>query len=268
MMKIAFQTLATPNWTWEHTLHEAKRLGFDGIELRGVEGEMYLPRARPFLPENLEQTIRGLEEHGLEICCLDTSCSFHQPDKYDDAIQEGKDSIDLAVKLKTPFIRVFGDRLPQEVTAQDTIASIAAGLTELGRYAEGTGVTVLLETHGDINHYTVITAILEQTASTAVGVLWDFEHPYLHGEEPEATWAQLARYIKHTHVKDAIKHETGKTLTLIGEGEVPVARIIGLLKNNGYNGWLSLEYEKKWVPTLEEPEVSLPAYMAFIQKYL
>lgn len=32
-MKIAFQTLATPNWTWEHTLYEAKRMGYDGIEL-------------------------------------------------------------------------------------------------------------------------------------------------------------------------------------------------------------------------------------------
>lgn len=50
-MKIAFQTLASPNWSWEQTLNAAAQLGYDGIELRGVEGEMYLPRARPFYPK-------------------------------------------------------------------------------------------------------------------------------------------------------------------------------------------------------------------------
>jgi sugar phosphate isomerase/epimerase len=265
-MKIAFQTLASPQWSWEQTLNEAEQLGYDGIELRGVEGEMYLPRARPFLPENIEQTLLDLKQKGLEICCLDTSCSFHNEDEYNAAIQEGKDSIDLAAKLQTPYIRVFGDLIPESASEADTVKRIAAGLTKLGSYAEGTSVTVLLETHGDINNYRIIKDILDQTGSSSVGILWDFEHPYLHGEEPEMTYAQLSPYIKHTHVKDAIKGDDGKKLCLIGDGDVPVPRIVSILKENGYTGWLSLEYEKKWAPYLEEPEVSLPAYMSYIKK--
>jgi sugar phosphate isomerase/epimerase len=268
-MKIAFQTLATPDWTWEQTLNEAKRMGYDGIELRGMEGEMYLPKARPFLPENIEQSILEIDRLELEICCLDTSCSFHDVSRIVPTIQEGKDYIDLAVKLKAPYIRVFGDLIPLSVSKAQVIAQIAAGLTELGQYAENKGVTVLLETHGDINNYQIIQDIFAQSSSSAIGLLWDFGHPFFNHEEPEVTYRELAPYIKHTHVKDAKLLPVGHELCLIGEGDVPVSRMVSILKQNGYTGWYSLEFEKKWYPDLlEEPEVSLPSYMDFMKKLI
>jgi sugar phosphate isomerase/epimerase len=268
IVKIAFQTLACPDWSWERILDEAQRMGYDGIEMRGLQGEMYLPKAAPFRPDRLDETKADLRRRGLSICCLDSSCSFHDPAKTDTALEEGRQYIDLAVKLEVPFIRVFGDLLPSHVDRAVTVSRIAAGLTELGRYAEGKGVTVLLETHGDIHNAEIIQSIFARTESAAVGLLWDFEHPYLHGEEPETTFGQLSGYIKHTHVKDAKKLPEGKKLCLIGDGDVPVANIIALLKENGYQGWLSLEYEKKWVPDLEEPEVSLPAFMAYVKNII
>ncbi|WP_274653332.1 sugar phosphate isomerase/epimerase family protein [Paenibacillus humicola] len=267
-MKIAFQTLACPDWEWAKIVQEARRMGYDGIELRGINGEMYLPKAPPFLEENIAQTMAGLREAGLAICCLDSSCAFHDPQKWEGAVQEGCDYIDLAVKLGVPFVRVFGDALPEREEQAVTLERIAKGLTVLGRYAEGKGVTVLLETHGDIRSVKLIKAIFAQTDSGAVGLLWDFEHPYLHGEEPEVTFGELSAYIKHTHVKDAKRLPDGKKLCLIGEGDVPVARMIRILRENGYDGWLSLEFEKKWAPYLEEPEVSLPAFRAFCERQL
>ncbi|TVY10211.1 sugar phosphate isomerase/epimerase family protein [Paenibacillus cremeus] len=267
-MKVAFQTLACPNWTWETIVQEAHRLGYDGIEIRGIEGEMYLPKARPFLPENVDRTMAQLQEHGLEICCLDTGCSFHAEDKFESAIKEGRETIDLAVKLGVPYIRVFGDKLPDPERKEATVAQVADGLEQLGRYAEGKGVTVLLETHGDFNRHDLISEVLGRTSSPAIGVLWDFEHPYMHGESVQDTYDHLARHIKHTHVKDARNVDGVKQLCLIGDGEVPMADIVRILQERGYTGWLSLEYEKKWVPTLEEPEVSLPAYIQYITNLL
>ncbi|MFC4777014.1 sugar phosphate isomerase/epimerase family protein [Paenibacillus sp. GCM10023252] len=269
-MKIAFQTLACPNWDWDTTLQQAAAMGYDGIELRGVEGEMFLPRARPFLPEHIEGTIQQLRQMKLELCCLDTSSAFHDADRYDAAIAEGRAYIDLAGKLGVPYIRVFGDAIPDPAEAAATIRRIAAGLTELGQYAEGTGVTVLLETHGDISNYSVIQEILSLTSSSSIGLLWDFEHPFTHGEDPAVTYRELSPYIKHTHVKDArIDDQGSKQLTLIGEGSVPVSAIVQFMKQGGYDGWLSLEYEKKWFPdNLEEPEVSLPAYIAYMRSLL
>jgi sugar phosphate isomerase/epimerase len=267
-MKVAFQTLACPDWNWEQVVSEAHRLGYDGIEIRGIDGEMYLTKARPFLPEHIEETKAQLKEKGLEICCLDTSCAFHAVDRFEQAIVEGKDSIDLAARLGVPYIRVFGDKILDSEPKEEVIARVAHGLEELGRYAEGKGVMVLLETHGDFNSHEIIISVFKQTKSEAVGLLWDFEHPFMHGEAAADTYNHLSSYIQHTHVKDAKNVNGEKQLCLIGDGEVPVPEIVSMLKQGGYTGWLSLEYEKKWVPTLEEPEVSLPAYISYIKKIL
>src|SRR3954467_11559710 len=41
---IAFSTLGCPAWGWNKILDQADRLGYAAIELRGVAGEMDLPR--------------------------------------------------------------------------------------------------------------------------------------------------------------------------------------------------------------------------------
>lgn len=41
-MKIAFPTLGCPDWNWEDIMVAAKDLGYDGIELRGIEHQMVL----------------------------------------------------------------------------------------------------------------------------------------------------------------------------------------------------------------------------------
>ena len=39
-MKKAFTTLGNPNWDFDKTLREAAAMGFDAIDIRGVEGKM------------------------------------------------------------------------------------------------------------------------------------------------------------------------------------------------------------------------------------
>ena len=47
-MKIAFSTVGCPEWSWNDIYIMAKDLGYNGIELRGLENEMNLLKARPF----------------------------------------------------------------------------------------------------------------------------------------------------------------------------------------------------------------------------
>jgi sugar phosphate isomerase/epimerase len=266
-MKIAFSTLACPNWSWEQIIDNAARLGYHGIELRGVEGEMVLPKARPFLPEAIEQTMADLKERGLDICSLDTSCSFHAESKFAASLKEGSDTIELAQKLGVPYVRVFGDRIPPSEERDTVLDRIARGLDELGRLAEGTGVTVLLETHGDIHHSELVLDIFSRIKSQSVGLLWDFEHPFMAGEAPAVTYERLRHLIKHVHVKDAYRNGEEKVCCAVGEGIVPVLEMIRLLQNDGYEGWYSLEYEKKWKDYLEEPEISLPAFINYLKSH-
>ena len=34
---------------------------------------------------------------------------------------------------------------------------------------------------------------------------------------------------------------------------------------DGYDGYFSFEWEKKWVPDLEEPEIAFPAYAEYMR---
>ncbi|MBB6736056.1 sugar phosphate isomerase/epimerase, partial [Cohnella sp. CBP 2801] len=67
-MKISFSTLACPDWSWERVLAEASRLGYDGIELRIVDGELDLPSSPRFRPERIGETLEQLEAAGLVVC--------------------------------------------------------------------------------------------------------------------------------------------------------------------------------------------------------
>lgn len=267
-MKISFTTLSCPDWPWERILDEASRLGYDGIEIRGVEGEMYLNRARPFLPHNLSHTKRLLKERGLAICCLDTSCVFHDRSTYSTYLQEGKDAVDLAYQMEVPYIRVFGNNVPEGQDESEIIDMVADALSELGVYAKDRGVSVLIETHGDFARTDRLLKVLEKVDCDCVGVLWDINHPYKTFKEPvEQTYARLKGYIKHTHIKDSLGWGRDARLCMVGKGDVPVTRCVELLSQNGYKGWLSLEWEKKWHPELEEPKIALEEYIRYAKKY-
>ena len=60
------------------------------------------------------------------------------------------------------------------------------------------------------------------------------------------------------HVKDARRRDDGWELVPLGEGEVPVRESLAALRAAGYDGWLTVEWEKRWHPELAEPEVALP----------
>lgn len=60
----------------------------------------------------------------------------------------------------------------------------------------------------------------------------------------------------------------GHELCLTSEGDVPLREILACLQAGGYDGCLTLEWEKMWVPALPEPEVAFSAYAAFMRRIL
>lgn len=62
--------------------------------------------------------------------------------------------------------------------------------------------------------------------------------------------------------------QDGYRYVLMGEGDVPVLEILRRLKQMGYGGYLSLEWEKGWHPELEPPEIAIPDYIRKMKGYL
>jgi sugar phosphate isomerase/epimerase len=87
-------------------------------------------------------------------------------------------------------------------------------------------------------------------------------------EPPGQTHAALGRWIRHTHLKDSLPASGERRYVLTGEGEVPVREQVRVLAGAGYTGYYGFEWEKKWHPEIEEPEVAFPHYSSVIGEYL
>lgn len=270
-LPIAFSTLGCPRWSLTRVVDEASRLGYAAVELRGIEGEMDLTKRPELQGTALGETKRRFAEKGVAISDLGASSRMHEADPAVRAgqLDEGRRFIDLAHELGVPYVRVFGDKLVPGETREATVARIIDGLRTLGEHARGSGVEVVLESHGDFTRSSDLKEILTSVNLPTVALLWDAHHTVVSGgEAPAETWRALGPFVRHTHLKDSRPEKDGVRYVLTGEGNVPVRDTVRVLVEGGYKGYYCFEWEKMWHPEIEEPEVAFPHYARTIAGYL
>ncbi|HVN81148.1 MAG TPA: sugar phosphate isomerase/epimerase family protein [Terriglobia bacterium] len=270
-LPLSFSTLGCPRWDWKTILEQASRSGYSAIEFRGIKGEMDLTRCPEFSLGRVNQSLQDLKALGLRIINLGSSAHLHEKEPAARAAQldEGRRFIDLAHRLSSPYVRVFGDKYVEGETQEETLDRVVAGLQELGGYAKSAGVTVILESHGDFHDSPTLLKILKGAEMPSVGLLWDTHHTFVSGKEsPATTFSQLGRYVRHTHLKDSKPEGTDVRYVLTGTGTIPLQEIVRVLVQGGYKGYYSFEWEKAWHPEIDEPEVAIPQYAKSMREYL
>ena len=260
-MKLSFATLGCPNWNLEQIAANAESLGFDGVELRGVAGE----HLGPDETADERRRIKALfARHGVAVACIMGYTRFTVTDPK--AKAEGRalleKFISVAHDIGCPTIRVFGGQL-EGTDLKANIARVVESLKPLADLAGRNNVRLALETHDDWCVGANARAILDGVNSPAVGMCWDIANSFFI-EPMEKTLAAISGRIVHVHYKDAALREGKHAGTLMGEGEVDLRKALTLLHRDGYKGYLSFEWEKKWQPALAEPEVAFPQYMSFV----
>src|SRR5262249_59943950 len=81
--------------------------------MRGLMGEMDLPKSPQFTGAKLKESMKDLEALGLKISDLGASANMHEPEAAKRAKQmdEAKRFIELAHQLRAPYVRVFPNQL-------------------------------------------------------------------------------------------------------------------------------------------------------------
>lgn len=186
-MKISFSTLGCPSWSLDRILDAAGRLGYDGVELRFVEGDDALWARGELTGSGLRETLGRLRDGALAISCVDTRSFFHDPPgaTRDRALDEAARSLELAARLGAAGIRVFGDRVQPGQEKDDTAALVAEALARLGELARPLGVEVWLESHGDFARAADTASIVDRAGSDRVGIVWDSANAFEQGEAPD-----------------------------------------------------------------------------------
>lgn len=265
-MKLSVSTLGCPAWTLDEILDRCDAYGYDGIELRGIGAELDVTRTVDFAtPPAITNTLRRIRDAGLVVSAVDSSCTFADPAKTQDSLDHGRAMVDLAHALNSRYVRVFGGAYPDSIDTASAMANVAEGLRMLGDYARPVDVIVVLETHDSFSTGAQVADILGRVGHPNVAALWDLHHPFRHGEAPDETARLIGKHLAFAHVKDSVP---GGGYCLLGEGDIPVVDCLRELEKLRYDGWVSVEWEKRWHPEIADPEIAFPQYALKMREYL
>jgi sugar phosphate isomerase/epimerase len=285
-MKLTFTTLGCPNWDLATICKRGREYGFDGVDFRGYLGTIDIT-LRPEFTTGATASQRMLAEAGLGVSAISTSIKVCKPELLEENLEEARRTIGVAHALGTYNVRIYGDG--DVKTPRLTLAKIGCDCIEQILALDGaSSLHWLFETHDLWVKAADTKLLLNEIPNPAFGALWDMGHTSrVGGEKPADSFKALCdcngnSRIGHIHVKDAVYNpqhplamKDGWRFVLPGEGQLPLAEAIAILRANGYDsgdqpalGWMMFEHEKFWHPELVEPEVALPAFITWARKVL
>ncbi|WP_240415369.1 sugar phosphate isomerase/epimerase family protein [Paenibacillus periandrae] len=205
------------------------------------------------------QVEKALQQEGLEIACVGASNNFALPDaaSRQEQLNHIIESVDIAARFGAKVVRVFSGNQQDGVAYDEARYWIIEGLKAAADYASSKNVVLCLENHGLFaGKSEQVRSIIREVDSFALRSTFDMGNFMLVDENPNDAFEQLQSVVAHVHCKDFIKvgedfqGESYASLsgdkyagTIIGEGSVDLRHLLGRLKENGYDGWLTVEFE-------------------------
>ena len=227
----------------------ASDLKVQGVELQDI----HFPQTRPAYLRMLRRTAREL---GLSIVGVGVHNDFGRADPTlrQSEVTKVKQWVEVAEHLGAPLVRVFagypeGDREARWPAMIDSLREVA----DFTRHA---GLCLGLENH---NH-----GAFTPTADEFLRVLREVNSPHLvplldTGNFTDG-WTSIQRVVGIT------AHVHAKFWQVAGDGsdeKVDYARIFPALRQAGYEGWVSFEYE-----TPEPEESGIPRSLAYLKRMM
>jgi sugar phosphate isomerase/epimerase len=252
-VRLAVSTLGMPGQGLPEAIALAIGHGCAGLELRlHPDTGVYLG-----MPEAGQLAAREMiAASGLSVLALAGYARVAAPGPDIPVVAELTAGLRLAHALGAGSLRVF--------PGGTDVPAAARRIREALRDSPGTA-RLLVETHDDMPTGAAVARLLDVVARPGqTGAIWDALHPWRHGESPRDTLSALRDRVAYVQIKDAADDRTPVPL---GTGTVPLREIGALLRDAGYDGWVSLEWERTWYPQVEPVTQVLPAARAWVQEF-
>lgn len=217
--------------------------GCDGAELTSY----YFPQN--VTPEYLRDIRRHAFLRGIEISGTAVGNTFTHPkgEARDKEIAQVKKWIDNASVMGAPHVRVFAGAAEKGASADDARRLAIEALEECAAYSGERGIFLGIENHGGIvAEPQGLLAIVRAVKSPWVGINLDTGN--FHTPDPYASLAECAPYAVNVQIKTEVRAAGAK-----GNQPADLARLVGILRDASYQGWVALEYE-----AAEDPWTAVP----------
>lgn len=243
------RTLAEEHWSVLEFLRTCADQQIEHVELlnpywRDLKSE--LPEAARFLRDSGMTVSYGVNNNFVQ----------RDPAARLEAHQTIVHGLEVASELGLKMLRVFAGNPGPDLSYDEAEGYILEGFRKTLPLAEAHGIKLALENHGAlVGKSWQILELIRKSASSYLFSTFDVGNFFIRGEDPVDALHALVPYLANVHAKDFVILEPhrGKPLaqlgrecfqaTICGEGDVPVARCLRLLKASGYRGPVALEFE-------------------------
>ena len=240
-------------------IDKAAELGFDGIE--------YTDGGHLQQPDFAKNVKERAAEKGIEVVTLAVGANFIQPteDQLKDEIARVCGMVDIAAEMGAKMMRHdvargFGADRKHSRGYDNALPMLVQGCREVTKYAEQKGVKTMTENHGYFSQDAQrVEKLINAVACDNFGALVDLGNFMCADEDPTLSVSIMAPYAFHVHAKD-FHYKSGMDIApgagwfqtragnylrgaIIGHGEAKVYQSIQTLKKNGYNGFVTVEFE-------------------------
>lgn len=197
--------------------------------------------------------LRGIPISGSAI---GNNFALPKGEKRDKQIHDTKEWIDRCAILGAPHIRVFAGPTQKDVDMESSKKLCIEAMEECCDYAGTKGIFLGLENHGGIVAESKdLLDIIRAVKSPWLGINLDTGN--FHTDDPYADLAQCAPYAVNVQYKVEIASR-GK------EKEIAdMKRVIKILRDANYQGYVALEHEKK-----EDPWQTVPGWLKQLREAL
>ena len=220
-------------------------------------------------PAYLERVRTALDSRRLAMPMMCTSPDFTQPDAgaRRREVERQKQKIDVTAALGGGFCRVLSGQRRPEVSRRQGVGWVVECIRELVDYAAGKNVVLAIENHYKDNFWKhpefaqkrdVYLEVLNQIESPWFGAQYDPSNAILAGEDPiellelikhrVVTVHASDRFLKPGHtleelrqVEDSVGYAAILSHGVVGKGLNDYPRIFRILRQVGYQGWISIE---------------------------
>lgn len=225
----------------------AATLDVDAVELTSY----YFPD--PVTPEFLLELKRRCHLNGLDISGGAIRNNFTLPPG--DELEKWFTHLDAWLThyatLGAPVIRVFAGIPPKGVTEEQGIQNAIVNMRRACDMAAKKGVILGLENHDYLTKIDRLLPIIRAVSSPWFGV--NFDSGNVDSADPYPELAKIAPYAVNVQLKVEVGPSKARQPT-----DVP--RVVKLLKDAGFRGYIVLEYEAS-----PDPYVAIPKYLATLR---